>query len=155
MSELSSDDASGQPVRSDWSNSGRVHTSDVRTPPNTEEEGDSDYPWRDRMVSRKLCGSSSDALYEEDGRCTYSTVSGVASERYADIAVLSDFSDESEETERTRLADGRGPGTGQPISGRRCPLAGEWMVRPLFREGNQGVSYGRRLPAREFDGVGG
>ena len=67
------------------------------------------------MVSRKLCGSSSDALYEEDGRCTYSTVSGVASERYADIAVLSDFSDESEETERTRLADGRGPGTGQPI----------------------------------------
>ena len=115
MSELSTDDASGQPVRSGWSNSGRVHASDIRTHPNTEEEGDSDYHWRDRMVSRKLCGSSSDALYEEDGRCTYSTVSGVASERYADIAVLSDFSDESEETERTRLADGRGPGTGQPI----------------------------------------
>ena len=70
MSELSTDDASGQPVRSDWSNSGWVHTSDIRTPPNTEEEGDSDYPWRDRMVSRKLCGSSSDALHEEDGRCT-------------------------------------------------------------------------------------
>ena len=115
MSELSTDDASGQPVRSGWSSSGRVHTSDIRTPPNTEEEGDSDYPWRDRMVSRKLCESSSDALYEEDGRCLYSTVSGVASERYADIAVLSDFSDDSEETERTRLADGRGPGTGQPI----------------------------------------
>ena len=112
MSELSTDDASGQPVRSGWSNSGVVHTSDIRTPPNTEEEGDSDYPWRDRMV---LYESSSDALYEEDGRCPYSTVSGVASERYADIAVLSDFSDDSEEEERTRLAGGRGPGTGQPI----------------------------------------
>ena len=115
MNELSSDDGSGQPVRLDWSSSGRVHMSDIRTPPNTEEEGDSDYPWRDRMVSRKLCGSSSDTLYEENDGCTYSTVSGVASARYADIAVLSDFSDESEEEERTRLADGRGPGTGQPI----------------------------------------
>ena len=114
-SELSSDDALGQPVRSDWSSSERVHTSDIRTPPNTEEERDSDYPWRDRMVSRILCGSSSDALGEENNGCSYSTVSGVASERYADIAVLSDFSDESDEAERTQLADGRGLGTGQPI----------------------------------------
>ena len=140
MSELSSDDASGQPVRSDWSSSGRVHTSDIRTPPNTEEEGDSDYPWRDRIVSRKLCGSSSDALYEENDGCTYSTVSGVASARYADIAVLSDFSDESEEAERTRLADGRGPGTGQPI------LVPD-NVAPLPVKGGYGRYFAREIKA--------
>ena len=138
MSEMSTDDASGQPVRSDWGNSGRVHTSDIRTPPNTEEEGDSDYPWRDRMVSRKLYGSSSDALYEEDGRCLYSTVSGVARERYADIAVLSDFSDDSEETERTRLADGRGPVTGQPI------LVPD-DVAPLPMDGGYGRYFAREI----------
>ena len=115
MSELSSDDASGQPVQPDWNSPERVYMSDIRTPPNTEEEGDSDYPWRDRMVSRISCGSSSDTRGEENNGCSYSTVSGVASERYADIAVLSDFSDESEEADRTRLADGRGPETGQPI----------------------------------------
>ena len=60
MSELSSDDASGQPVQPDWSGPERGYMSDIRTPPNTEEEGgDSDYPWRDRMVSRISCGSSS------------------------------------------------------------------------------------------------
>ena len=74
---------------------GATPSSDIRTPPNTEEEGDSDYPWRDRMVSRILCGSSSDALGEEYNGCSYSTVSGVASESYADIAVLSDFSGRS------------------------------------------------------------
>ena len=39
----------------------------------------------------------------------------MASERYADIAVLSDFSDELEEVDSTQLADGRRPETGQPI----------------------------------------
>ena len=138
MSELSSDDASGQPVRPDWSSPERVHMSDIRTPPNTEEEGDSDYPWRDRMVSRILCGSSSDTLGEENNGRSYSTVSGVASERYADIAVLSDFSDESAEADRTRLADGRGPETGQPIL-----ILGDVAPLPVeFRKGNQGVGYG-------------
>ena len=138
MSEMSTDDASGQPVVLNWGNSERVHTSDIHTPPNTEEEGDSDYPWRDRMVSRKLYGSSSDALYEEDGRCLYSTVSGVASERYADIAVLSDFSDDSEETERTRLADDRGPVTGQPI------LVPD-DVAPLSVDGRYGRYFAREM----------
>ena len=165
MSELSTDDASGQPVRSGWSNSGRVHTSDIRTPPNTEEEGDSDYPWRDRMVSRKLCESSSDALYEEDGMCLYSTVSGVASERYADIAVLSDFSDDSEETERTRLADGRGPGTCQPnlAPDDVAPLPvnggyGRYFTREIkalakaegYRSGSSRVWGDRRVPSDTF-----
>ena len=115
MSELSSDDASGQPVQPDWSSPERGYMSDIRTPANTEEEGDSDYPWRDRMVSRISCGSSSDTRREEDNGRSYSTVSGVASERYADIAVLSDFSGELEEADSTQLADGRRPETGQPI----------------------------------------
>ena len=42
-------------------------------------------------------------------------VVGVAGERYADIAVLSDFSDELEEADSTQLADGRRPETGQSI----------------------------------------
>ena len=92
------------------------------------------------MVARKLCGSSSDALYEENDGCTYSTVSGVASARYADIAVLSDFSDESEEAERTRLADGRGPGTGQPI------LVPD-NVAPLPVKGGYGRYFTREIKA--------
>ena len=67
MSELSSDDASGQPVQPDWSSPKRDYMSDIRTPPNTEEEGDSNYPWRDRMVSRISCGSSLDTRREEVG----------------------------------------------------------------------------------------
>ena len=67
------------------------------------------------MVSRISCGSSSDTRREEDNGRSYSTVSGVASERYADIAVLSDFSDELEEADSTQLADGGRPETGQPI----------------------------------------
>ena len=115
MSETSTEGASGQPVRSDWGSAGRVHMSDIGTPPNTEEEGDSDYPWMDRLVSRKLHGSSSDAMYGEDGRLLYSAVTGVGSDRDADIAAMSDFSDDSEETEVRRLAGCRGPVTGQPI----------------------------------------
>ena len=115
MSELSSDDASGQPVQPDWSGPERGHTSDIHAPPNTEEEGDSDYPWRDRLVSRISCGSLSDTRREEDGGCSCITVSGVARERYTDIAVLSDFSDEVEEADNTQLTDDRKPEPVQPI----------------------------------------
>ena len=59
---------------------------------------------------------------------------------YADIAVLSDFSDESEETERTRLADGRGPGTGQPI------LVPD-DVAPLPVNGGYGRYFAREIKA--------
>ena len=112
MSELSSDDASGQPVQPDWSGPERGHTSDICAPPNTEEEGDSDYPWKDRMVSRISCGSLSDTRREEDGGRSCITVSGVASERYTDIA---DFSDEVEEADNTQLADDQRPEPVQPI----------------------------------------
>ena len=71
MSENLTDGASGQTVRSDCGSSRRVHMSDICAPPNTEEEGDSDYPWTDRLLSRKLDGSLSDAVYGEDGRFLY------------------------------------------------------------------------------------
>ena len=47
MSENSTYNASGQTVGSDCESSGRVHLIETRTPPNMEEEGDSDYPWTD------------------------------------------------------------------------------------------------------------
>ena len=71
MSELSSDDASGQPVQPDWSGPERGHMNNIRTPPNTEEEGDSDYPWRDRMVSGISCELLSDTRREENNGGSY------------------------------------------------------------------------------------
>ena len=165
MSELSSDDDSGQPVQPDWSSPKRGYMSDIRTPPNTEEEGDSDYPWRDRMVSRISCGSSSDTRREEDNGRSYITVSGVASERYADIAVMSDFSDELEEADSKQLADGRRPETGQSIvilddvsplpmiGGYSRYFAGEIMASALskgYRPGSSMVWGDTRIPPRTF-----
>ena len=115
MSENSTDNASGQTVSSDCESSRRVHMIEIRAPPNTEEEGDSDYPWTDRLLSRKLDGSSSEVVYGEDGRVLYSAVTGCGSDRNADIAALSDFSDDSEETGVRRLSDCRIPVTVQPI----------------------------------------
>ena len=46
MSENSTKGASEQTVRLNYGSSRRGHMSDIRTPPNTEEEGDSDYPGR-------------------------------------------------------------------------------------------------------------
>ena len=117
MSEVSTDGASGQTVRSDCGSSRRVHMSDIRAPPNTEKEGDSDCHCTDRLVSRKLDGSSSwtDLRHGEDGRFLYNAVTGDGSDRNADIAALSDFSDDSEETGVRRLSGCRGPVTVQPI----------------------------------------
>ena len=83
MSENSTDGASDQTVRSDCGSSRRVHMSDIRAPPNTEEEGDSDYPWTDRLLLRKLDGSSPNAVYGEDGRFLYNAVSGYGSDSSA------------------------------------------------------------------------
>ena len=115
MSENSTYNVSGQTVGSDCESSGRVHLIEIRAPPNTEEEGDSDYPWTDRLLSRKLDGSSSEVVYGEDGRVRYSAVTGCGSDRNADIAALSDFSDDSEETGVRRLSDCQVPVPVQPI----------------------------------------
>ena len=165
MSELSSDNASGQPVQPDWSSPKRDYMGDIRAPPNTEEEGDSDYPWRDRRVSRISSGSSSDTRREEDNGCSYITVSGVASEGYADIAVLSDFSDELEEADSTQVADGRRPDTGQSIvilndvaplpmiGGYGRYFAGEIMASAMaegYRLGSSMVRGDSKIPPKTF-----
>ena len=124
MSENSTDGASEQTVRSDCGSSRGVHMSAIRAPPNTEEEGDSDYPWTDRLLSRKLDGSSPNAVYGEDGRFLYNAVTGYESDssaansgklaRKSDIAALSDFSDDTEETGLRRMSACRIPVTVQP-----------------------------------------
>ena len=115
MTENSTHSASGQTVGSDCEGSGRVPLIEIRAPPNTEEEEDSDYPWTDRLLSRKLDGSSSEVVYGEDGRVPYSAVTGGGSDRNTDIAALSDFSDDSAETGVRRLSDYRVPVPVQPI----------------------------------------
>ena len=125
MSENSTDGALEHTVSSDCGSSRRVHMSDIRAPPNTEEEGDSDYPWTDRLLSRKLDGSSSNAVYGEDGRFLYNAVTGYGGDssaansgklaRNSDIAALSDFSDDMEETGVRRLSGCQIPVTVQPI----------------------------------------
>ena len=47
---------------------------EIRAPPNTEEEGDSDCPWTNRLLSRNVDGSSSEAVYGEDSRVLHSAV---------------------------------------------------------------------------------
>ena len=54
MSENSTYSASGQTVGSDCEGSGRMPLIEIRAPPSTEEEEDSDYPWTDRLLLRKL-----------------------------------------------------------------------------------------------------
>ena len=88
---------------------------EIRAPLNTEEEEDSDYPWTDRLLSRKLDGSLSEVVYGEDGRGRYSAVTGCGSDRNADIAALSDFSDDSAEMGVRQLSDCRVPVPVQPI----------------------------------------
>ena len=54
-------------------------------------------------------------VHSEDGRVRHSAVTGCGSDRNADIAALSDFSDDSEETGVRRLSDCRVPVPVQPI----------------------------------------
>ena len=120
MSEHSTDGTSEQTVRSNYGSSRRGHMSDIRAPPKTEEKGDSDYPRADRLLSKELDGSSSNVVYGEDRRFLFNAVTGYGSDssvansgklgRNSDIAALSDFSDDMEETGVRRLSGCRIPG---------------------------------------------
>ena len=116
MSENLTYSAAGQTVGSDCEGSGRMPLSEIRAPLNTEEEEDSDCPWMDRVLSRKLDGCSLEVVYGEDGRIPYSAATGSGSYRNTDIAALSDFSDDSAETGVRRLSDCRVPIPVHPIS---------------------------------------
>ena len=115
MSENSTYSASAQTVGSDCEGSGRVPLIEIRVPPNTEEEEDSDYPWTDGLLSGKCSGCSSQVVYSVDGRIPYSAVTECVSGRITDIAVLSDFSDDSAETGVRQLSKCRVPVTVQPM----------------------------------------
>ena len=115
MSENSTYSSSGQTVGSHREGSGRVPQIEYRVPPNTEEEEDSDYPWTDGLLSRKLGGGPSEVMYGEDGRFPYSAVTGGGSDRNADIAALSDFSDDSVELGVRQQLEYRAPVPVQPI----------------------------------------
>ena len=64
-------------------------------PPNTEDEGDSDYPGTDGSLTEMLDRCPSEALSDGDRDMTYSEMTDSDSDRNSDIAALSDFSDDS------------------------------------------------------------
>ena len=115
MSENSTYSASGQTVGSDCEGTGRVPLIEIHAPPNTEEKEDSDYAWTDGLLSEKLSGYSSQVVYSVDGRFPHSAVTERGSDRNTDIAALSDFSDDSAETEVRQLSKFRVPVTVQPM----------------------------------------
>ena len=115
MSDNLTYSSSCQTVGSHREGSGRVPQIDFRAPPNTEEEDDSDYPGTDGLLSRKLGGRPSEVMYGEDGRIAYSAVTGGGSDRNADIAALSDFSDDSADLGGRQQLECRTPVPVQPI----------------------------------------
>ena len=97
MSENLTDSSVHHAVGSDQEDAGRVSHLVCRTPPNTEEEDDSDCSDADGLLAMKLGGYPSEEMYGLDDRTCYSTTTGAELDKKTDIAVLSDFSDESSE----------------------------------------------------------
>ena len=64
-------------------------------PPNTEDEGDSDYPGMDGSLTEMLDRCPFEAMSDRDRDMTYSEMTDSDNDRYSDIAALSDFSDDS------------------------------------------------------------
>ena len=115
MSENSTDSSVYHTVDSHREDSGRVSHLQFRAPPNTEDEDDSDYPDTDGLLAKKLGGCPSEGTYGKNGRITYSAVTGSGSRRNADIAALSDFSDDSSELGVRQRLECRTPVPVQPI----------------------------------------
>ena len=97
MSENWTDSSVYHTVDSHQEDSGRVSHLEFRAPPNTEEEDDSDYSDADGLLAMKLGGCPSEDTYGQDDRISYSAATGAGFKKNADIAALSDFSDESSE----------------------------------------------------------
>ena len=115
MSENSTDSSVYHTVDSHQEDSGRVSHLEFRAPPNTEDEDDSDYSNTNGLLAKKLGGSPSEGMYGKNGRITYSAVTGGGGERNADIAALSDFSDDSSELGVRQRLECRTPVPVQPI----------------------------------------
>ena len=95
MSENSMESSVYDTVDSRRSNSGEMSHLIFSAPPNTEDEGDSDYPDTDGSLTERLGGYPSGGMYDRDDEITYSVITGSDSDRNSDIAALSDFSDDS------------------------------------------------------------
>ena len=95
---------------------GRISNSHV--PPNTEEDEDIDYPWTDCLLNKGLNNNVS--IQNKDGRiqckkvtiCEYesSSVDSGTDGVNSDIAALTDFPDDDEETRIEQPSGGRIPG---------------------------------------------
>ena len=132
--------------------SGRVSQLEFRAPPNTEDEDDSDYPDTDGLLAKKLGGCPSEGMYGKNGRIPYSAVTGGGSERNADIAALSDFSDDSSELGVRQRLECRTPVPVQPIlpTGDYAPIlrtppvkARGWAEELLLEEGSTSSTWSR------------
>ena len=97
MSENSTDSSVHHAVVSDQEDAERVSHLVCRTPPNTEEEDDSDCSDADGLLAMKLGRYPLEETYGLDDRTWYSATTGAELDKKTDIAVLSDFSDESSE----------------------------------------------------------
>ena len=108
MSTNSMDMESEQNERPTHGSTMRRCVSDTRVPPNTEEDEDINYPWTDRLLNRDSDENSSIDIQQNDRKFQYNEVTIYVSEnstvnsgtdgRNSDIGVLSDFSDDDEET---------------------------------------------------------
>ena len=118
MSTNSMDMESEQNERPTHGSTMRRRVSDTRVPPNTEE--DIDYPWTDRLLNRESDENSSIDTQQNDRKFQYNEVTIYVSEnstvnsgtdgRNSDIGVLSDFSDDDEETRVEQMSGCRIPG---------------------------------------------
>ena len=120
MSTNSMDMESEQNERPTYGSTMRRRVGDTRVPPNTEEDEDIDYPWADRLLDRESDENSSIDIQQNDRKFQYNEVTIYVSEnstvnsgtdgRNSDIGVLSDFSDDDEETWVEQLSGCRIPG---------------------------------------------
>ena len=152
MSENSTDSSMYHTVDSHWKDSGRVFHLQFRAPPNTEDEDDSDYPDMDGLLAKKLGGYRFEGMYGKNGRITYSAVTECGSERHANIAALSDFSDDSSELGVRQRLQCRTPvpvqlilpaGDCTPILQTPPVMAGSWIELILLNEGWPGQAWTR------------
>ena len=120
MSTNSMDMESEQNERPTHGSTMKRRVSDTRVPPNTEEDEYIDYPWTDRLLNRKSDENSSIDIQQNDRKFQYNEVTIYVSEhstvnsgtdgRNSNIGVLSDFSDDDEETWVEQLSGCRIPG---------------------------------------------
>ena len=152
MSENLTDSSAYHAVDSHQEDSGRVSHLEFRAPPNTEDEDDSDYSDTDGLLAKKLGGCPSEGMYGKNGRITYSAVTGSGSERNADIAALSDFSDDSSELGVRQRLECRTPVPVQPIlpTGDYAPIlrtppvkARSWAELLLLEQGSTSSTWSR------------